>query len=227
MHKRKSEAVWQAIDTAVILAVACTVTALLTHDIKASALLFAFALASVTVYLLIELKLEHARLSLNHLMKQHRTATAQSRANLLLWGVVIGGLTSANFYLFFTRHGVSASTVPGTAPLYKDAVALMGMTMALCLLARILHHRYHFSKQLELTGIHYARHLKAYVLSFLYTFAAMYCVLLLVPDYSVNIGFAVLAAGLFVSVCEFQRYDRQHHRGAIHALHLKNAQARS
>ena len=215
---QRREMLWQVLDTAAILAIACSVTAWFTHNVGISLILFVSSLVSVVLYLLLELRYEQVYFSAKELSQQSNAVQPESRANLLLWGVIIGCLAAGNFVWFFARHGVNIAAIPITAPIYKDAVALAALTIILCLLAGVLHQRYHFAKSLGLTGLQKAIHVKSYVLSLLFTLAIIWLALLISP-YQADYFFAVIAALLFWGFREFQRYDRQHHRSAIRALH--------
>lgn len=217
---QKAEIFWRTLDVTVVLAVTCLVLALFTHNFVLSMVLCAFSLFSIVTYFAVEHKLEYKLVKAKRIKPHHNPAMEESRANLLLWGVVIAGLAIGNFFLHFARHDVAVSYIPVTAPFYKDALALMFLTIAACLLAHALHHSYHFSKNLDLSGIHHARTIKSYVLAFLYTFAGIYIVLLLTP-YSPDVSFALLAAILYIGFREFQFYDRKNHRKSIHKLHKK------
>jgi len=219
-NKQKTEIFWQTLDIAVVLAVVCLILAFFTRNFMLSMLLCVLSLMSIVVYFLVEYKLEYKLVKARRIKPDHNPAMEESRANLLLWGVVIAGLAIGNFFLHFTRHGVMPHEIPTTAPLYKDAVALIFLTIVTCLLAHALHHSYHFSKNLQLAGIHQARTIKSYVLAFLYTFVGVY-VLLLISSYHADLVFALLAAVLYIGFREFQRYDRKNHRKSIHILHKK------
>lgn len=219
-HKQKAEIFWQALDVTAILTVVCLILALFINNFTLSILLCVLALISVITYLLIEHKLEYTLVKSRRIKQDPNPAMEESRANLLLWGIVIAGLAIGNFFLHFARHGVTASEIPVTAPLYKDAIALVFLTVVMCLLAHALHQSYYFSKNLGLAGIHQARTIKSYVLAFLYTFIGVY-VLLLVTSHYADLDFALFAGVLYIGFREFQRYDRKNHRTSIHKLHKK------
>jgi len=218
--KQKAEIFWQTMDITVVLAVVCLILAFFTRNFVLSLLLCGLSLASIIVYFLVEYKLEYKLVKARRIKPNHNPAMEESRANLLLWGVVIAGLAIGNFFLYFTRHGVTLHDIPTTAPFYKDALALIFLTIVACLLAHALHHSYHFSKNLQLAGIHQARTIKSYVLAFVYTFVGVY-ILLLVSSYHADLVFALLAAALYIGFREFQRYDRKNHRKSVHRLHKK------
>lgn len=219
-HKQKAEIFWRSLDITVVLAVVCLVLAFFTRNFIISVLLCVLSLASIVVYFFIEYKIEYKLVKTRRIKQEFNPAMEESRANLLVWGVVIAGLAISNFLLQFARHGVSVSDIPATAPFYKNAIALMFLTVVACLLAHVLHHSYYFSKNLGLAGIHQARTIKSYVLAFLYTFVIVY-VLLLSSSYHADLHFALLAAVLYIGFREFQRYDRKNHRKSVQALHRK------
>lgn len=160
-RKQKAEIFWQTLDVAVVLAIACLIIALFVQDIIVSVVLGIVSLASITLYLFIELRIEYELVKAKRPKQQYNAELRESRKNLLVWGAVISALAVGNFFLFFARHGVTVHEIPPTAPLYKDAIVLMLLTIVLCLLANTLHHRFHFSKTLNLKGIHKARTIKS------------------------------------------------------------------
>jgi hypothetical protein len=222
-HKQLREIRWQTIDAAATATVASVVVGLFVKNAAFGLAIFCLTMAAVVLYLLIELRLEQVHAISSHHTHRHDPLLHDSRTNVLLWGAIIGALAIGNFWLYFERHGVTYSAIPATAPIYKEAVILAGLTVAACLLARTIHHRFHFSRKLELRGRRLVRHFKAYVLAFAYTFALLYFAVLLTP-YGANISFALLVAALFVGLREFQRFDRKHHRKHLVSLH-KQVQA--
>jgi|GEM_PF-2450709 len=217
-HKQRREVAWQTADAAAIAAVASLVVGLFTQSLFFGLLVFGVSVVSVVVYLALELWLEQVHAAFSHHTHRHDPYLHETRTNLLLWGAVIGGLAIGNFWLYFVRHGVTAGEIPVTAPLYREAVILAGLTVAACLLARAIHHRFHFSRKLELKGQRKIRHLKAYVLAFTYTLTLLYGAVLLSP-YGANISFALLALVPFIAIKEFHRFDRKHHRKHLVSLH--------
>lgn len=225
-HKQLREVRWQVLDVAVISLVASATVGLFMQHALFGLVIFGLSLLSVTLYLLLELWLEQLHATFSHHTHKHDPYLHDSRAHLFLWGAIIGGLAYLNFWLYFVRHGVTAGEIPATAPLYREAVILAGMTVAVCLLARAVHHRFHFSRKLELRGLHRARHLKAYLLAFLYTCGLLYGAVLLSP-YGANISFALLALVPFLAAKEFHRFDRKHHRKNLLNLHQEIRQLKS
>jgi hypothetical protein len=217
-RKQKAEVLWQVLDVVVILAVICFIFALFIDNFAVSVLLCILSLASIIKYLVIEYKIEYKLVKARRIKQEKNPAMEESRANLLLWGAIIAGLAIGNFFLQFARHGVTVNDIPITAPFYKNAIALMFLTVVTCLLVHALHHSYHFSKNLGLAGIHQARTIKSYVLAFFYTFVIVYVILLLSP-YDADLDFALLAGIIYLGFREFQRYDRKNHRKHIHKLH--------
>lgn len=225
-HKQRLEVAWQTVDIAAIALVASVIIGLFTQNILFGLAVFGLAVASSTLYLILELWLEQAHAAFSHHTHRHDPYLHDSRSNLFLWGAIIGGLALGNFWLYFVRHGVAIHEIPVTAPLYREAVILAGLTVVACLLARAVHHRVHFSRKLELQGLHKARHLKAYALAFAYTLALLYGAILLTP-YGANISFALLALIPFIALKEFQRFDRKHHRKNLINFHQEISYARS
>jgi hypothetical protein len=217
--KQRTELARQTLEIAIILAVICAATVLFTQNIVAGLLLYGLSLGSIVLYLLFEHKLEYEVIK-SHRSKRLTSDMYESRANLLLWGIIIAGLAIGNFLLLFIRHGTTVGEIPPTALLYQDAVGLMFTTIVFCLLAHILHYRYHLYKGLGLVGIHKARTIKSYVLASFYTVAIISIAFLLTPYHS-DLFFAVVAAVLYIAFREFQRYDRKNHRKAVHLLHHK------
>lgn len=225
-HKQRGEVLWQVVDIAAIAAIASAAVGLFAQNILFGIAIFGVSVASITIYLLLELWLEQAHAAFSHHTHHHDPYLHDSRTNLLLWGAIIGGLAVGNFWLYFVRHGVTIAEIPLTAPLYREAVILAGLTVVACLIARTVHHRVHFSRKLELQGLRKARHLKAYALAFAYTFLLLYGAILLSP-YGANISFALLALIPFIGLKEFQRFDRKHHRKNLAALHNEILQAKN
>jgi hypothetical protein len=224
VYKQKDEILWQTLDAAATAAVSSTIVGLFLKSFVLGLLVFGFTVATVALYLMIELHLEQLHAASSHSTHSQDPLMKDTRTNVLVWGAVIGGLAIGNFWLYFVRQGVSYADIPASAPLYKEAVILAAFTVVSCLLARTLHHRWHFSRELELEGRRLVRHLKAYVLSFVYTITLVYIAVLLSP-YGANISFALLVATLFVGLRELQRFDRKHHRSAIRRLQQQHLAA--
>ncbi len=221
VKKLRTEVLWQTLDISAILIVVCIAIALFTHNIWLSVVLCLLALASVVLYLLLEYKLEYQLVKQRRPKQKIDPTLTERRRNIFVWGSVITLLGIGNFLFLFTRHGTSFTEIPTTALIYKNAVVLLFTTIVMCLLAHILHHRYHFSKTLKLKGIHKARTIKSYTLALLYTLVAIYIVIVITP-YSTDILYAFLAAFLYIGFREFQRYDRENRRKFVHMLHTNN-----
>lgn len=219
-RKQHIEIFWQIIDVTVVLAVICLIFAFFIDSFVISLLLCVLSLISLITYLVVEHKIEYKLVKARRITQERNPAMEESRINLLVWGLVIAGLAIGNFFLQFARHGVTVHDIPVTAPFYKNAIALMFLTVVTCLLVHALHHSYHFSKNLGLSGIHQARTIKSYALAFFYTFVIVYIFLLFSP-YDADLDFALLAGLLYLGFREFQRYDRKNHRKSIHTLHKK------
>lgn len=221
-HKR-SELLWQTIEGGIILAIVCLIMAFFVLDFTTSIVMCSLSLACIVLYFAIERKLEYDLVKVHRIKYTVDPSMRESRANILLWGVVIAGLATGNFFLHFARHHVHVSDIPLSAPFYKQAIALVFLTIVACLLAHAMHHSYHFARQLNLKGIHQARTLKSYIFAFSGTFIIVYIALLFTPFHA-NFVYALLAAGIYVLFREFQRYDRKQYRRNIHALHKKTSQ---
>lgn len=218
--QKRSEMLWQTVEGGIILSVVCLVVAFFVLDFVTSIILCALSLVCIILYFVIEHKIEYDLVKVHRIKYTHDPSMRESRANILLWGVVIAGLAIGNFFLQFARHGVTVGDIPMTAPFYKDAIALLFLTVVACLLAHAMHHSYHFARQLNVKGIHQARTIKSYILAFTYTFIIVYILLLFTP-FNADFGFALLAAGLYVIFREFQRYDRRNYRKNVLKLHAK------
>lgn len=217
VKKLRTEVLWQTLDISAILIVVCIAIALFTHNIWLSIVLCLLALASVVLYLLLEYKLEYQLVKAQRPRQKIDPTLTERRRNIFVWGSVITLLGIGNFLFTFTRHGTSFTEIPTTALLYKNALVLLFTTIVVCLLAHILHHRYHFSKTLKLKGIHKARAIKSYTLALLYTLTIVYIVIVITP-YSTDIIYAFLAAFLYIGFREFQRYDRENRRTYVRKL---------
>lgn len=216
-RKRRLEIIWRTLDATIIAAVVCIIFAFFTHDPLLSIMLSGLALASIITYFLIEHKLEYELVTL-HRIKNTAPSQRDSIANFIIWGVVISGLAIGNFFLHFMRHDIMPADVPTTAPIYQSGLALMFLTVVACLLAHVLHHGFHFSRNLKLVGIHKARTIKSYILAVLYTFIGVY-ILLRILRFDTDVDLALLAALLYVGFREFQRYDRKNRRKVVRLLH--------
>jgi Ca2+-transporting ATPase len=142
----------------------------------------------------------------------------------LLWcGLLIGGLSFANYLLFFDRNGVVAQYLTPETPIHMQATALTYLTMVLCLLLNVLHRR-------SSGGLftRYQFHNK----QFWWAMAlSMFCVLNIIynpwvapyfksgPLGLVDWLYALGAAAVFILIREFQRHNRKHHRKAVLELH--------
>ncbi len=66
-----------------------------------------------------------------------------SIADLLMCGVLIGGLAFMNYLWFFGRHGFDASSVQSGSQIHMQATALTYLTIVLCQLGNIIQRRSH------------------------------------------------------------------------------------
>lgn len=222
LHIHKKHLKWQALELAAMLGIACGIASIWLG--AQAAMIFTAVFLCTTLYTLLEHRVEKKHIRTAKVRHHHILALPESRQTVLWCGLLIGGLAVGNFLFFFVRHGVNIAQVPVTAPIYTEATALAGLTVLLCILAHLLHHRLHLSLHLELPRIRKQRLLLGYagvtlcMLLFVYValrIATQPLQMLTKTDWS----FALLAAGVFVVVREFQRYDRKHHRKALHSLH--------
>lgn len=141
----------------------------------------------------------------------------------LLWcGLLIGGLAFANYLLFFERNGSSA-TISIDSPLHFQATALTYVTIVVCQLLNILQRR---SQHGLFTR--YQFHNKSFWIAMAFS---AFCVGNIIynpwvaqyfhsaPLSWLDWGYALLAAVIFISIREFQRWSAKHHsREAVLAL---------
>ena len=142
----------------------------------------------------------------------------------LLWcGLLIGGLSFANYLWFFHRAGLSAGFTPTDSDLHFKATALTYVTIVLCQLVNILERR---SSRGLFTR--YQLHNKqlwfAYALSLFFVVNIIYNPLIAPyfrtgPLSFIDWLYALAAAAIFVGVREFQRYSKQHSRKSVLSLH--------
>jgi Ca2+-transporting ATPase len=158
--------------------------------------------------------------------KQH-ILTTRSILDLLWVGFLIGVLTFTNYILFFTRHGVSASSVESGSSLHLQATALTYVTLVLCLLVNVLLRR---SERGLFTR--YQLHNKSLWLAML---LSLFCVVNIVYNPWITPYFhttpltiadwltAVVVTLLFIAIREFQRWSNHHHgRESVLELHRRN-----
>jgi P-type Ca2+ transporter type 2C len=142
----------------------------------------------------------------------------------LLWtGLIIGGLTFANYLLFFGRHGVDPGSVASGSALHLQATALTYVTLVLCLLVNVLLRR---SDRGLFTR--YQLHNKSLWLAML---LSLLCVANIVYNPWLTGYFhtapldvadwltAIAVTLLFIAIREFQRYSQKHSRAAVLDLH--------
>jgi Ca2+-transporting ATPase len=143
----------------------------------------------------------------------------------LLWcGLLMGGFAIANYLMFYHRRGIAPGLVPTGSWIHLRATGLTYLTIVLCQLVNILQRR--SEKGLFTRYQLHNRYLwGAMALS-------MFCVLNIIynpwiaPYFgagSLNLVdwlYAILAAGLFLAIREFQRWSHQNHsQEAIIKLH--------
>lgn len=140
--------------------------------------------------------------------------------DLLVCGVIIGGLAFFNYLWFFERHGVAISSVKSGSPIHMQATALTYLTIVLCQLGNILQRR---SQQGLFTR--YQLHNKQLWLAIL---ASLFCVANIIynPWIAPYFGaasltvtdwlFAIGAATLFLSIRELERLNNIKLRATNH-----------
>lgn len=150
---------------------------------------------------------------------------AQSVADLLWCGLLIGGLAFTNFILFFWRHGIDASTSDAHSPaLYLQATTICYLTIVLCQLLNIMQRR---SRHGLFTR--YQFHNKAFWIAIAFS---VFCVALIIyspvvspyfqtmPLDATDWLYALGAAAIFILVREVQRHANKHHsRDAVIKLY--------
>ncbi len=151
----------------------------------------------------------------------------QSLIDITWSGVLIGGLAFGNYLWFFSRNGVNPQGLAPDSHIHLQATALTYVTLILCLLVNVLLRR--TSRGLF---TRYQLHNKALWLSMA---LSLFCVANIVynpwiTDYFhtaplsfVDILTALGAMAIFITVREFQRFNRPHHRGAVLALHREKS----
>lgn len=134
----------------------------------------------------------------------------------LLWcGILIGGFAFMNYMFFYTRHGVSASSVHTGSMLHMQATSITYLTIVLCQLGNILQRR--SQKGLFTTyQFHNAQLWGALALS-------MFCVVMImynpwIASYfgagslgAIDWLYALAAAAAFLGIREIQRLIKQSH----------------
>jgi Ca2+-transporting ATPase len=142
----------------------------------------------------------------------------------LAWcGILIGGFAFINYLWFFVRNNVAAEGMAVASPLHMQAMSLTYLTIVLCQLFNILQRR---SQQGLFTR--YQFHNASLWLAMAFS---IFCVLNIIYNPWVapyfNAGpldmidwlYAFAAAALFITIREFQRYNKKHSRAAVLALH--------
>ena len=132
-----------------------------------------------------------------------------SFSDLMMCGLLIGGLAFMNYLWFFGRHGYDASSVQSGSTIHMQATALTYLTIVLCQLGNIIQRRSHL-------GIftRYQLHNKQFWVAI---FISIFCVLNVIynPWISSYFGsaslslsdwcFAVGALVIFLGIREFER----------------------
>ncbi len=144
----------------------------------------------------------------------------------LLWcGILIGGLSFANYLLFFHRVHINPEGLASGNLIQMKATAMTYLTIVLCQLGNILQRR---SRHGLFTS--YQFHNKQLWLALL---LSMFCVSNIIynpwiaPYFRagslafIDWLYAIIATIIFLGVREFQRYTRQHSRKAVVHLHAR------
>lgn len=130
-------------------------------------------------------------------------------ADLLMCGIIIGGLAFMNYLWFFGRNGVAAATVESGSLIHMKATALTYLTIVLCQLGNILQRR---SQQGLFTR--YQFHNKQLWIAMA---ASLFCIINVIynpwiaPYFGasslsiVDWGFAIGAAVIFLTIRELER----------------------
>jgi len=143
----------------------------------------------------------------------------------LAWcGLLIGGLAFANFLIFFQRNNADPSIIPSGTPIHMEAMAMAYLTIVLCQLANILIRR---SEKGLFTR--YQFHNKYLWIAIAFSLVAV-CAIIYVPFIAGYfqtgpLGFddwlyALLATAIFITIRQFQIYDKRNHRKHVHSLNL-------
>lgn len=154
---------------------------------------------------------------------KHHILNAHSIADLAWCGILIGGLAFLNYLWFFERNGISGQNLAAHSPIHLEATALTYLTLMLCLLANILMRRTDaglFSRyQLHNKGLWLAMGLSvASIIAVIYVpWIAPY--FHTAPLDLIDWLTALAMAAVFITVREFQRHNKKHHRKAVIALH--------
>lgn len=146
----------------------------------------------------------------------------QSVFDILWCGLLIGGLAYANYYWFFSRHGLDPQSIVPNSEIHWSATSLTYVTLMLCLLMNILMRR-------SANGLftRYQLHNKLLWIAMILSLASIMIIVYspIAPYFkSAPIGivdwlYALGAAAVFVAVREFQRWSNKHHsRAAVLAL---------
>jgi Ca2+-transporting ATPase len=152
----------------------------------------------------------------------HHILNRQSILDLLWCGVIIGGLAFMNFLLFYWRRDLSPAHVDQHSLINAQATSLTYLTIALAQLANILQRR---SEHGLFTRYQLHNRTLWGAMAF-----SMFCVAMIIysplnvyfhsgPLSLTDWLFALLAAGIFITIREFERHTRKHSRHALFAKH--------
>lgn len=163
----------------------------------------------------------HARIgSLRHILEDEIMIK-----EFIAFGALTAGLAYANFWLFFSRHGLSAEYITQNSEVYFRATSLTLLTVVLCQFANIMFvranaHEKFFTSYLTSNKLL----LWAFGVSFFFILSIMYnpVVRPLFKTGPLEFGdwcMALLAAVIYVIVRLTQRHTRLHTRKAVLSLH--------
>jgi P-type Ca2+ transporter type 2C len=155
---------------------------------------------------------------------KHHILNVRSITDLAWCGLLIGGLTFANYLWFFSRHGIDATAVASSSPMHLQATALTYLTLVLCLLANVVMRR---SEHGLFTR--YQLHNKSFWIA---VGVSLFCVANIIynpwiseyfhtlPLSFVDVITAISAMAIFIAIREFQRWSNtRHSREAVLKLH--------
>jgi Ca2+-transporting ATPase len=147
----------------------------------------------------------------------------RSLGDLVWTGLLIGGLTFANYMIFFARNGADPGSVASESALHLHATALTYVTLVLCLLANVLMRR---SQQGLFTR--YQLHNRSLWLAMLLSAFAVANIIYnpWLTDYFHTAPLDLLdwltaaaVMAIFIAIQEFLRWSQKHSRRSVLELH--------
>jgi Ca2+-transporting ATPase len=155
----------------------------------------------------------------------HNLSSPRQQPTMVKFGLLVGALAYVNYWLFFARHSLSSANLDLNLPLYKQATALVFVTLSLCLLVHLMfvrshHHKHFFTAYLwqnrKLLG---ASGLSLMLIVFMVYSPWLQSLLrtesLSAMDWLTAVGFGLLYAAARL----LQRHTRKHNRRAVIKLH--------